>query len=128
MGFYDLVWEDHRIITEMREAGYDAGGMGHATHYFPNGYGVSVVQFWYDLSTGRLGIDRNPYSISGSYGADRGLYELAVLKKGEGIVYDTPIANDVLGNLTSHDVTRIMGEVEKLSAISPELMQAYLLA
>ena len=36
-----------------------------ARHFYPNGYGVSIVQF------------TTPYG-SGSYGADEGLYELAV--------------------------------------------------
>jgi hypothetical protein len=52
-----------------------------ARHFFPNGYGASVVQF------------RTPFG-SGSYGADEGLYELAVLQGTEdkwNICYDTHI-------------------------------------
>lgn len=62
---------------------------------FENGYGVSVV------------IGSMFYSDGVS------TYELAVLK--EGIVcYHTPIADDVLGNLSSDEVTDIMKKVQEL--------------
>lgn len=66
---------------------------------FPNGYGASVVQH------------------SFSYGKDRGLWELAVIKwKGEGfdLVYDTHITDDVLGYLTESDVIKTLGEIKEL--------------
>lgn len=52
---------------------------------FSNGYGVSVIRH------------------EGSYGGRLGLFELAVLRDGN-IVYDTPVAGDVLGWLTPEEV------------------------
>jgi hypothetical protein len=75
-----------------------------ARHFFPNGYGVSVVQF-----PGSYG--------GGSYGADEGLYEIAVLQGLEEdweICYDTPITDDVMGYLTIEDVETVLNQVEKL--------------
>jgi hypothetical protein len=63
---------------------------------FPNGYGASIVQ--------------GPYT----YGGDRGLYELAVFDKDGNITYDTPITNDVEGNLTEEDVTNLLERIQKL--------------
>lgn len=74
------------------------GGI-HATTFFPNGYGASVV--------------RNAYS----YGGDQGLYELAVLDgdaKTWSLTYKTPITEDVLGSLTPEDVTRVLREIAAL--------------
>lgn len=62
---------------------------------FPNGYGASVV------------------CHNGSYGGQRGLFELAVLK-GDEICYDTPITNDVMGWLYPSDVTDILAKIEQL--------------
>jgi hypothetical protein len=62
---------------------------------FPNGYSASVVRG------------------TGTYGADAGLYELAVLHGGE-IVYDTPVCHDVLGYLTEGDVTERLNEIALL--------------
>ena len=58
-------------------------------HKFDNGYGASVIRH------------------SFSYGNDRGLFELAVLKfipdtDDFDLDYDTPITDDVLGSLTEH--------------------------
>lgn len=63
--------------------------------YFPNGYGASIV--------------RNQYS----YGGDKGLFELAVLKNNE-ICYSTPITEDVEGYLTEVDVFNLLKKIEKL--------------
>jgi hypothetical protein len=62
---------------------------------FKNGYGVSVIRTEY------------------SYGGNRGLYEIAIMKNDE-IVYDTPITNDVLGYLTPEDVTVYMIKIQDL--------------
>jgi hypothetical protein len=63
---------------------------------FENGHGASVV--------------KTPYS----YGGDRGLYELAVLKDDE-LHYDNPVANgDVRGFLTEDAVTELLIQIQKL--------------
>lgn len=66
---------------------------------FDNGYGASVVKF--------------PHS----YGYDKGLWELAVIKYSEDdfeLTYDTPITDDVIGNLSESDVVKILKKIEKL--------------
>lgn len=73
----------------------------HARHFFPNGYGVSVVCSRY------------------SYGGDRGLYEPGVVKgtaKRSSLTYETPVTDDVIGNLTPEDVTGLMADVAALPA------------
>lgn len=67
----------------------------HATHVFPNGYGVSVV--------------KAPFS----FGGREGLYELAITLNGS-ICYTTNITDDVLGHLTEADVTNLLYRVERL--------------
>ncbi len=70
-----------------------------ARHFFPNGYGVSVVQF------------------PGSYGYEEGLYEVAILKGLEEdweICYDTPITDDVIGYQSMEDVDNLLLQVESL--------------
>ena len=66
-----------------------------AVHNFPNGYGVSVV----------FG--------PGSYGADEGKFELAVLKNGF-LCYDSGITDDVIGYLEVDQVSDVMNKVEQL--------------
>ncbi len=66
---------------------------------FDNDYGASVVR------------------TSLSYGGDRGLFELAVLKfDGEHfhITYDTSITDDVRGHLTSRKVNNILVQIRAL--------------
>ena len=70
-----------------------------ARHFFPNGYGVSVVQF------------------PGSYGYEEGLYEVAILKGLEEdweICYDTPITDDVIGYQSMEDIDNLLSQVESL--------------
>jgi hypothetical protein len=70
-----------------------------ALHFFPNGYGVSVVR------------------CPESYGFADDLYEVAVLKgvseKWE-ICYDTPVTDDVLGHRDEQDIENIMEEIQAL--------------
>ena len=71
-----------------------------ARHFFPNGYGVSVVQF------------------TTPFGAGSGLYELAVIKGVEEnweICYDTPITGDVIGYLSEEEVEDLLLQVENLT-------------
>ena len=70
-----------------------------ARYFFPNGYGVSVVQF------------------PGSYGYEEGLYEVAILKELEEdweICYDTPITDDVIGYQSVEDIDNLLSQVESL--------------
>jgi hypothetical protein len=70
-----------------------------ARHFFPNGYGVSVVQF------------------PGSYGYEEGLYEVAILKglkEDWEICYDTPITDDIIGYQSMGDIDNLLSQVESL--------------
>lgn len=76
---------------------------------FDNGFGASVVQF--EVMPG-----------VGSYGVGAGLWEMAVLRfEGEGtdsyeLTYDTPITDDVLGNLDDEAVEGLLGRIRDLTA------------
>ena len=67
--------------------------------YFDNGYGASVVCHAF------------------SYGGGDGLFEMAVLK-GTGddsrLCYDTPITDDVIGNLTEGGVQDLLAKIQAL--------------
>jgi hypothetical protein len=67
---------------------------------FDNGHGASVVQF------------------PGSYGYDRGLWELAVIElEGEddwSLTYETPITSDVEGYLEWADVENLLDRISEL--------------
>ena len=72
---------------------------------FPNGFGASVIR------AGEGG------SWTGSYGAEDGLWELAVLKwDGEKsrLTYETSITDDVMGRLTQENVDDILKDIHKL--------------
>jgi hypothetical protein len=67
--------------------------------FFPNGYGVSIVQG------------------TNTYGGEKGLYEIAVLQgnpESNGLCYTTPITNDVIGWLTESDVENYIKQVSEL--------------
>ena len=85
--FEDLEFE------QINDAPYMVGKKSRMS--FDNGYGVSVVSHTY------------------SYGGRDGLYEIAVLDK-DGITYDTPVTNDVIGYLTEEDVTDVLKQVQEL--------------
>ena len=88
MKFTDLNFQPHPIGDGIQ-----------ARHFFPNGYGVSVVRF------------------PGSYGYEGDLYEVAVIKGNDDdyvLCCDTPITNDVMGHRDERDVESIMEEVEAL--------------
>ena len=70
-------------------------------HKFDNGYGASVVRHNF------------------SYGSDRGLFELIVLKfipdtDDFDVDYSTPITDDVLGSLTEQGVLDTLAQIEEL--------------
>ena len=76
----------------------DEGGIQHVFR-FGNGYGASVVRFKY------------------SYGGDRGLWELAVIKfNGDdwSLTYQTPITGDVIGNLAEDEVGQLLHDISAL--------------
>ena len=62
---------------------------------FPNGYGCSIVK--HDFS----------------YGHENDLWELAVTTE-DGLCYDTPITDDVLGYLSDQEVEDIVDKIEQL--------------
>jgi hypothetical protein len=63
---------------------------------FRNGWGASVVMF------------------PGSYGFEKGLWELAVLDADGEISYDTPITDDVIGCLDDTMTGIILERIKKL--------------
>ena len=78
---------------------HECGCGEHAIMYFDNGYGVSIV-------TGGL-----------FYTTSAKPYELAVLIKGQGLTYDTPVTSDVEGYLTESKVTELMKQVQELPKV-----------
>lgn len=82
--FNSLVFKPHAI-----------GNGVQAVKNFENEYGVSVVNH------------------SFSYGNKQGLYEVAVMYKGN-ITYNTSITNDVLGWQSEEDVNEVMQRVSLL--------------
>lgn len=77
-------------------------GMGGEQHLYgwPNGYGASVIRFAY------------------SYGGDKGLWELAVLRRDSNgqheLDYTTPITNDVVGYLSWEQVNALLDQIAAL--------------
>ena len=63
---------------------------------FRNGWGASVVMF------------------PGSYGFEKGLWELAVLDANGELCYDTPITNDVIGHLDDTMTGIILERIKNL--------------
>lgn len=91
--FKDLLFKNH------------PNGFGfHSVMEFENGYGVSVVcgSFYYCSP-------REDLYAASMYET----YEVAVLKDGE-LCYDTPITDDVLGYLTTEEVSSVMEQVQNL--------------
>lgn len=80
---------------------------------FDNGYGASVVRF------------TTPYG-AGSYGAESGLWEMAVIRwTSDGntgrdftIDYDTGITDDVLGHLDEDEVQEYLAKIRDLPAVT----------
>ena len=73
----------------------DHNGGIQKVYQFPNGYGASVIQH------------------KGSYGYQKGLWELAVLFEGE-LCYGTEITDDVMGHLNDPEVDNILGKISRL--------------
>lgn len=80
---------------------------------FDNGYGASVVRGF------------------GTYGAERGRWELAVLRwSGDDwdITYDTPITDDVIGQLSDEDVQQKLREIRDLPRDRPDIIDGEVVA
>jgi hypothetical protein len=97
------------VITKARPGGsIDAVLAGDQSgtqkiYRFDNGYGASVVRGF------------------GTYGAESGLWELAVIHwRGNAweITYDTPVTDDVIGWLSDEDVEEKLREISELPAVS----------
>ena len=83
--FKDLEFKPHTMGSGLQ-----------AVMNFDNDYGVSVIRFY------------------GSYGYERGLWEVAIFYKGE-ISYNTSLTDDVLGHQTEQDVTDVMIKVQSFT-------------
>jgi hypothetical protein len=70
-----------------------------ASIMFENGYGASIVKSNY------------------SYGGKMGLYELAVIDSDGDVVYNTPVADGVIGYLREEDVTVGMERIQLLQSV-----------
>jgi len=91
--FKDLLFKEH------------PNGVGfQSVMEFENGYGVSVVcgQFFYCSPR------ENLYAAS-MYRT----YEVAIMEGGS-LTYDTPLTDDVLGYLTTEEVSSVMKQVQNL--------------
>jgi hypothetical protein len=86
--FKDLIFKSHSLGDGIQ-----------AVIDFENGYGISVVQ--------------TPYS----YGGKIGLYEIAVIDSEGQVVYDTPVADGVIGYLREEDVTVGMERIQLLQSV-----------
>ena len=67
--------------------------------HFENNYGASIIKHW------------------GSYGFEDDLFELAVIKfedDGWDLCYDTPITDNVIGNLTNEEVLELLERIKNL--------------
>ena len=93
-----------QVITREHAVGH---GIQHIV-FFPNGHGASLVR--------AVG----PGGIASTYGADQGLWELAVLRGTPDawvIDYTTPITDDVLGWLDHADLAAAIIAVARLPKV-----------
>jgi len=96
----------------------DSHPMGNGTQVkfaFVNGWGASVVQFSLDSFAG---------TSMGSYGANEGKWELAVLK-GEEINYNNPVsgADGVIGYLDETEVVPLLVQIAALDPVTPKQIE-----
>lgn len=102
-------------IAPTLERPHPAGSGTQRLYRFDNGLGASVVQF-------------TVMGLSGSYGAENGRWELAVLRfTGEGLgernwelTYDTPITDDVIGHLDEDEVQELLVRIRDLPSAGGE--------
>lgn len=85
-----------KSFKEVKAAMFDHQfGGSRAWLMFPNGYGASIIK------------------TSFSYGGEKGLWELAVMTA-DGICYETPVTNDVVGACSEKDIVRLCAEIFNL--------------
>lgn len=91
-------------------AGQRCNGVQHIFR-FNNDYGASVVKW------------------TGTFGYESDLWELAVIQfGGDGdynLVYDTPIADDVVGHLTDGEVCWYLGRIKELPKRLPLISDSH---
>lgn len=90
----DKYVEQLKTIAETFEQRSLFGGFQY-TAYFKNGYGIDIVKH------------------NGSYGREKDMWEIAVMKDGE-CNYDTLITDDVIGWLTSEEVMHYAMRIKML--------------
>jgi hypothetical protein len=83
------------MLFEPKEINKVHGGV-QKLYRFENGRGASVIRH------------------KGSYGFEKGLWELAVLDGGDDIDYHTPITSDVVGHQTEEQIQTLLTEISKL--------------
>jgi hypothetical protein len=93
-------------IQPYKTGPHPAGSGEQRLYRFDNGFGASVVRFM----TG---------GMAGSYGAEAGLWELAVLKFETAadnfeLTYDTDITDDVIGRLSAAEVDALLVRIRDL--------------
>lgn len=89
MKFAELKFKPHPILPGVQ-----------ARVFFDNGLGASVVK------------------TNTSYGGKQGLYELAVLKEGEGMISRPDVGfDDVQGWLNEEQVELLLNNIEKLETV-----------
>lgn len=122
-GYYGTGYQIHVLVPEEPtiepaiEKPHPAGEGVQRIYRFDNGYGASVVRF---LIKGYSSLP------VGSYGAESGRWELAVLRfTGEGVepgawdlTYETPVADDVLGHLDDDEVQATLRKIRDLPEVA----------
>lgn len=87
------------LLFYRNDKSFGLGGLQYVFK-FPNGYGASVVKHHY------------------SYGSDKDLWEVAVLRFIEGdiyeVVYDTPVTDDVVGCCPDSKVRVLLENIKAL--------------
>ena len=83
------------VLFKPKEVNHYYGGI-QKIYQFENGQGASVVRH------------------DGSYGNERGLWELAVLDAAGDLDYTTRITGDVVGHQTDEEIQTLLTEISKL--------------
>lgn len=98
----------------IKQSKHPSGSGIQKIYRFKNGYGASVVRF-------KLPLFSFTESVRyGSYTNNEGEWELAVIKFDSensdkfGLVYNTPITDDVLGHLTDEQVEEVLQKIKQL--------------